>query len=232
MSQYQTGSVTVVSGEATVVGSGTSWLTNASTGDSFTRKGKGVSFEIASVNSDTSLTLSANYVGSGEAGAEYEITKDFTPNNNLIEISGGDVDWPYHLTRSLRLIDTILADRKYKSSTNGTINTTNDIVTNLMTHTLSANQVGLVDIDVVGRCTGGAGGRAGQGASYNLKATAKRVSGETSLIAAATKTAVEDTQVSAWDVNVVTSTSDIVVQVTGGSNDNITWKGSLKIIKV
>lgn len=105
MGQYNTGSVTLVNGSPVVTGQSTAFLTNVSIGDLFKRQNQNVLYEIASVDSDTQIQLSANYAGSGESAASYTITRNFTPNLTLPEISSGDKDWPYVLTRALRILD-------------------------------------------------------------------------------------------------------------------------------
>jgi len=106
MSQYRTGTVTVSGEYAGVVGQGTAFLANVAVGDLFKRQGQNVLYEIATVSSDTALTLASAYAGSGEVGVPYSITRDFTPNLELPEVWAGDKDWPYTLTRALRMIDT------------------------------------------------------------------------------------------------------------------------------
>ena len=109
MSQYRTGSVTTVSGEATVVGSGTNWLTEVAVGDLFKKRGAAVAYAVAAVPSDTEIQLNANYAASGEPGINYVISRDFTPEYDIPEINVGDLDWPVLLTTGLRIIDTELA---------------------------------------------------------------------------------------------------------------------------
>jgi len=105
MSQYRVGVVTTLTGSQTVIGSGTAFLANVAIGDLFKKLGQNVIYEIAGVPSDTEITLSGPYVGSGESGMTYGITRDFTPNLELPEVWAGDKDWPYTLTKALRVID-------------------------------------------------------------------------------------------------------------------------------
>jgi hypothetical protein len=109
MSQYSIGSVIVEYGSQIVLGQGTSFLTNVTPGDLFKKTGQqNTLYEVASVDSDEQITLSSNYAGSGESGVSYSITRDFTPNLSLPEINIGDRDWPYILTRALRIIDSAI----------------------------------------------------------------------------------------------------------------------------
>ena len=127
MSQYQIGTVITTNGSTVVTGLGTEWESNVSVGDSFKKLKENVVYEIASVDSDTQITLSSNYGGSTESGSSYNILRDFTDNFNLREIWAGDKDWPYHLTLTLREIDRLmkwLEDRVQSSATTTTTTTT------------------------------------------------------------------------------------------------------------
>ncbi len=108
MSQYTTNTVTVINGSAVVTGLNTKFLTEVLAGNTFKKKSENVIYAIGSVDSNTQITLSANYTGSGESGVDYQIGRDFTPNFSLDEINSGDLDWPVHLTHALRIIDTYL----------------------------------------------------------------------------------------------------------------------------
>lgn len=67
---YSTGTVTKTQGSKTITGSGTSWLTNLDTGMLFQFGSERV-YQIASVDSNTQLTLRDAYQGSTAAGAAY-----------------------------------------------------------------------------------------------------------------------------------------------------------------
>lgn len=73
---YDTGTATVSQGGTAVTGQGTAWLQSVRPGDLFgTHKGYGV--RIASVNSNTSLTLAHQWPGPSQTAQPYEI--QFTP---------------------------------------------------------------------------------------------------------------------------------------------------------
>lgn len=80
MSEYTTGTVSVTNGSAIVTGSGTSWTAgsppNARVGDDFVRIGDGVTYKVASVDSDTQLTLAINYAGATGSGLSYAIVQN------------------------------------------------------------------------------------------------------------------------------------------------------------
>ena len=69
---YRTGTASVTNGSATVQGSGTAWVANARIGEAFRLEG-GPLYEIAAVVSDTQLTLASPYLGSTQAGQDYEV---------------------------------------------------------------------------------------------------------------------------------------------------------------
>lgn len=107
--QYQTGTVTVSSGSATVTGAGTAWLAEISAGDAFIVVGDNVTYTVASVASNTSLNLSAPYGGASLSGILYAITRDFT-SLGMPEFSPGDQGTAAMLTRAMRIINDKLVD--------------------------------------------------------------------------------------------------------------------------
>ncbi len=78
--QYRTGNVSVVNGSPTVTGDTSAWLANVSAGDLFKIVGTGAVYQVASVESNTSLTLTSPFAGSTAGGLLYVIVRDFTPN--------------------------------------------------------------------------------------------------------------------------------------------------------
>jgi len=108
--QYNLFTVSVEKGSNIVQGAtGTKFLSKVSAGNSFKVKGDPVVYQIASVDSDTQLSLSTAFAGTTAFNVPYQITTDFTPNFGLAEINIGDQDWPTHLTvETLRKIDEIL----------------------------------------------------------------------------------------------------------------------------
>ena len=73
-SVYDTGTASINAGEVAVTGVGTSWLTTGLTsGDLFCAAG--LSVTIASVNSNTSLTLKAAWPGANRSAASYEVRR-------------------------------------------------------------------------------------------------------------------------------------------------------------
>lgn len=108
MAQYRTGTCTVTNGSATVTGVGTSWSTEVQAGHLFVVQGTSVVYQVAAVNSNSQLQLSANYAGTTQGGASYVIARDFTPINNIPIINKGDLETAALLTRAMQIIDGLL----------------------------------------------------------------------------------------------------------------------------
>ncbi len=90
--QYKIGTVSVTNGSNVVTGTGTAWQASGiDSSNIFTKEGDNVAYSIASVDSDTQLTLTANYGGSNSSGSNYGITIDFT-TNGLPLLSSGDLN--------------------------------------------------------------------------------------------------------------------------------------------
>jgi hypothetical protein len=106
MSQYSTGLSSVTNGSPTVTGSNTLWLANVTAGDSFTVAGDGVMYFVASVDSDTQVTLSAPYAGTTASGVVYAIGTGFTVPDSFPEMSQGDIETATIFTRAMRKIQS------------------------------------------------------------------------------------------------------------------------------
>ena len=125
MSQYKTGTANVTNGSATVTGSGTLWLANVTAGDSFTVAGDGVMYDVASVDSDTQVTLSVAYAGVTASGVVYAIGTGFTVPDSFPEMSQGDIETATIFTRAMRKIQgkisAIVSDISGKAAIAGQI---------------------------------------------------------------------------------------------------------------
>ena len=104
MSQYSTGLSSVTNNSPTVTGSNTLWLANVTAGDSFTVAGDGVMYDVASVDSDTQVTLSVPYAGTTASGVVYAIGTGFTVPDSFPEMSQGDIETATIFTRAMRKI--------------------------------------------------------------------------------------------------------------------------------
>ncbi len=73
MSWYKTGSISVTNGNATIYGSGTSWVDSGVLNAGDIISVNSVLYEILSIQSNTQLTLAANYLASTASGLAYAI---------------------------------------------------------------------------------------------------------------------------------------------------------------
>jgi len=124
MAQYKTGTVSVTNGSATVTGSGTSWSGEIAAGDLFTIVGDNAWYEVASIGSNTSITLSANYAGTTGSGKSYAISRDFTTRLALPYPQKGDIETASIIKRAFEQIDTEtnIATANYSATTAPTAN--------------------------------------------------------------------------------------------------------------
>ncbi len=94
--KYSTGTVAVTGGSKTVTGTGTTWLANGVAGGDFVVV-DGYRCEIDTVDSETQITLLADYPGTTRSGKSYQI----------------DVWWPVDfLSRTERVADNIITSAK------------------------------------------------------------------------------------------------------------------------
>lgn len=107
-----------------------------------------------------------------------------------------------------------------------TIATTNATVTTLSTIPIPATTTTAITGYVTARRTGGAAGTAEDGALYRVEAVYKDVAGTPTSIGSAV-TVIGESQ-AGWDVTLAVSGTNVLVQVTGAVNNNISWAGSLK----
>ena len=108
MSQYITGTANVKTSNATVIGVGTVWSGNVSNNDLFIVAGDSVSYMVANVNSNTSISLSAPYAGANANGVSYTIARDFSPIRGIPILNRGDLETAVLWKRMVTIIDGLL----------------------------------------------------------------------------------------------------------------------------
>ena len=86
MAWYNTGSIALTNGSATVTGSGTNFLVGAQIGEALYAP-DGKLYEIQTINSATVITLASNYLGSTATGQSYQII----PTQSLVADLASDV---------------------------------------------------------------------------------------------------------------------------------------------
>lgn len=110
MAQYKTGTVTVTNGSAVVTGIGTEFQTNGiAVGHRWARNGDNVTYAIASVDSETQITLNSPYAGVTNASAVYTIGKDVTVHNGYPLLFSGDIETATFLSYAIQRIDEDIA---------------------------------------------------------------------------------------------------------------------------
>lgn len=109
MSQYTTGTASVTQNLRAVAGQGTGWTSQIAAGQLFSFQNENVWYEIASVDSDTALTLKTNYLGATKASVQYAVHRDFTPNNAYPIPAYGDKNTTGLLKETLLKLDAALA---------------------------------------------------------------------------------------------------------------------------
>lgn len=103
--QYRTGTVTTTAASNVVTGDGTTWQSSGiQPSDVILIGSNPTPFEIASIDSETQLTLSANFPTT-VSGALYSIVRDFTANRAYPLINRGDINAADIIARALRMID-------------------------------------------------------------------------------------------------------------------------------
>lgn len=110
MAQYRLGTVTVTQGSVVVTGTGTQWTANnaIAANDMFEIAGQGVWYSIASVDSNTQITLTSQFAAATQTNVAYAVQTDFTPINHFPLPSYGDVDSASLVSQTLLQIEAQL----------------------------------------------------------------------------------------------------------------------------
>lgn len=109
-----------------------------------------------------------------------------------------------------------------KDVTGATVNTTNATLTTLETISIPTDTVVLIETRVHSRKTGGAGvGTIGDGNAYIRTVKAKNVGGTVTIGTISSTFTSED--INQFNATLAVSGTNVLVQVTGAVNDNVTW---------
>ena len=112
MAQYKDGNAQIAVGAPTIVVLDTGITTNnIQAGDLFRFQSDDANwYQVASIVNAQSFALSAPYTGTKafDTFFEYVVTRDFTPNLGLPELSPGDVDIRDVYTFTMRLLDALI----------------------------------------------------------------------------------------------------------------------------
>jgi hypothetical protein len=111
---------------------------------------------------------------------------------------------------------------RYFPTAQYTKQTTDGSAATAATLAMSVDRTTYVECVIVARRTGGSAGSSNDGAAYRLEFAAKNAAGTATLLAAATKTVIGESQ-AGWDVSATASGGDVLVQVTGAANNTVAW---------
>lgn len=100
--------------------------------------------------------------------------------------------------------------------------TTNATPATLHTFAISASNTVIISVTVIARRTGGSAGTADDGAAYYKRAAYTTKAGTVTLLGTAMDS-VDREDVAGWDCTLTISGTNVIVQVTGAANTNITW---------
>lgn len=103
---YDAGTFAATNGSPTITGTSTAWLTGAVAGDALHDVATGAIYEIASITSDTSITLGRNYAGSTASGKSYEIIPNGPARNLIANLSLSLSDLTEAVKRGFRATST------------------------------------------------------------------------------------------------------------------------------
>ena len=121
-------------------------------------------------------------------------------------------------------------DDPTESTFQNRVTTTDATVTTIHTVAIPATTTVALEAIIIARRTGGAAGTAEDGARYKLSAVFKNVAGTATIIGAVTKDA--DESQAGWDANYTASAGNILIEVTGALDNNITWHLMLRTYAV
>lgn len=117
MGQYKTGTVSVTNGSPTITGTDTLW-NSLSTPLYFKIDADGSPvYEVATIDSDTQITLTGDYAGSTQSGLQYQLVQDFSSNLGIPLPSQGDADAGDWIRRAIVEIDQWLFGPKWGENT-------------------------------------------------------------------------------------------------------------------
>ena len=112
------------------------------------------------------------------------------------------------------------------------VETTDATTTTLLTLPLEDNKTTQIVADVVARRTGGSAGTAGDGASYRRIGTFYRVSaGSATLIGSLSTPHTAESQ-GGWECTLTASGNDVLVRITGATNNNVSWGGLVTLQRI
>ena len=143
MSQYTFGSVSVTNGSAVVTGTSTEFTANVDPGDTFKVIEDDVFYYIASVDSDTQITLTSTYQGATKPNVPYLINKDFSANLGLYLPNKDDKEPSFGLADNFNKLDNALLNNQRQVINIGAVNEVEQNILTLVSDATDALNAGL-----------------------------------------------------------------------------------------
>jgi hypothetical protein len=109
--------------------------------------------------------------------------------------------------------------------------TTDNTQTTIATVAIPATTTVMIEAHVVARRTGGVAGTAEDGAAYVVRGCYKNVAGTATLIGAVNADYTAESQ-AGWDATFTVSGGNVLIRVTGATNNNVTWHVTYKYFPV
>lgn len=185
----------------------------------------------ASQNMTVGTAVNASFAGATTANAvRWNLYMSGTAQNWLEGSTGVGINIPLaklHVVQTgtttpvQRLSSTATNDDPTEITLQSRVATTNATVTTLGTIASATGYSYLIKTRIVARRTGGAGGAAGDYATYEITASANNEAGTLNIDATTTTVIFEDQ--AGWDAIIDASGTDIRIRVTGAASNNITW---------
>lgn len=164
------------------------------------------------------LSTAANYI----AG---DVSIGKTTASGKLHVTQGTINNEVFRIESVATND----DPNYKA-TQGRVATTDATVTTIETIAIAASNTYLIESRIVARRTGGTGGTADDGAVYIRRAMVTTKAGTVTISAVQDELTQEDQ--AGWDATFTVSTTNILIQVTGALDNNITWHSTTFVSNV
>lgn len=109
----------------------------------------------------------------------------------------------------------------------GSVSTTDATLTTLKSLSIPTDSVVMIQAEIKGRKTGGAGsGAIGDGAAYVRTIAVKNVGGTVTVIKSQSDFTAED--INAFNCKFIVSGTSVNIQVQGSANNNVDWRGTLR----
>lgn len=187
-----------------------------STERAFALEGASPTFDDLNVTDDLDVNGDADIAGNL---ALHGFTTGLTAIGETIAAIAVDVD-------VLTVTSAATGDDPTTLTRQGRVTTTDATVTTINTIATTSDTVITIEVVVRARRTGGTAGAAGDSAGYLGFATFKNIAGVVTAVGTFTLNAKEDQ--TTWNVTVAISGTNILIQVTGAANNNITWHSEVK----